>query len=200
MIQWPHAIMKKKYLMLGSIAFLLLFACCVSSNQYMTNRCLWWDCAPKRNFHVLDWEVPANLLPEGVVINHISTPSEGHGEIEGGGEYILVGYSGAGYLIYRFPTTRKAISDFNRIKKRMVDPETGESWQTPSNSTFSSPTASDLHMACGHWSNRYRCETVARYQEYVLFYSSDIDDVLTFVDYEKILFYIDEQISSRLYP
>ena len=162
--------------------------------------CFWWDCAPERSFHVLDWEVPANLFPEGAVINHISTLSEGHGEIEGGAEDIRIGYSVAGYRIYRFSGTRRAISDFNRIKKRMADSETGESWQTPSNATFFSLTASDLHMACGYWSNRYRCETVARYQEYVLFYSSDIDDVLTFANYEKILFYLDEQISSRLYP
>ena len=191
--------MKNRSFIAGFLAImLLLVASCLFTGQYLLNGCFWWDCAPERSFHVLDWEVPGNLLPEGVAIKHISTLSEGHGEIESGAEDIRVGFSLAGYRIYRFPSARRAISDFNRIKKRMVDSETGAAWQTPSNSTFSSPTVSDLHMACGYWSNRYRCETVARYQEYVLFYSSDIDDVLTFADYEKILFYLDKQISSRL--
>ncbi len=191
--------MKNRSFIVGFLALvLLLVAACLCTGQYFLHDCFWWECAPQRNFHVLDWEVPAKLLPEGAAINHIATLSEGHGEIEGAAESIRVGFSVAGSNIYRFSSTRNAIADFNRIKRKMVDPETGEAWQTPSNSTFSSSTANASYMACGNWSNRYGCKMVIRHQEYVLFYNSDIDDVLTFADYEKILFYLDEQISSRL--
>jgi hypothetical protein len=194
-------LMNRKYLTLGLITFMIvLCVCCISFSQYLSNGCFWWECAPERNFRVLSWEVPADMLPEGAIIDHISTLSEGHGEIENGAQDIQTGSGIALYRIYRFSSAKGAIADFNRIKRGMTDPETGESWQTPPNVTFSSTTADDIYMACGYWVKRYRCDTVSRYKEYVLFFSADINEGMAFSDYERILFYLDEQISSRLYP
>lgn len=192
--------MMKKYFALGIIALLFVSTCCIFSGQYALYGCFWWECAPERDFYVLDWEIPVDLFPKGATIDHISPPTDGHGEIGGGSQHIHMGYDGATYSIYRFPSTRKAIVDFNRIKKGMFDPETGILWQPPDKSTFSSSTADDLYIACGYWSKRYRCEMTARYQEYVIFFNADINDKMTFTQFEKILFYLDEQISSRLYP
>lgn len=192
--------MKKKYLILGVIALLLVSAGCICAGQYFLNGCLLWECVPKRNFHVLDWEIPANLFPEGATTDHITTPSEGTGEIEAGFQTIYVGHGIAIYDIYRFPRIQKAISQFDHDKKDMVDNETGEAWMVPDRITFSSATADDLHIACGYWSERYRCKMIARYQEYIIFFNADINDKMTFMRFEKILFYLDEQISSRLYP
>lgn len=191
--------MKKKYFILGFVALLFVSACCIFSGQYVLNGCFWWECVPERDFHVLDWELPASLFPEEAFINHISPPSEGHGEIEGGLEDIDMGNSVALYRIYRFPSTRKALFDFNRLKKAMFEPETGVAWEPPENQTFSSKTADDLYIACGYWSKRYRCKMIARYQEYVIFLNADIDEKKTYAEFEKIVAYLDEQISSRLY-
>jgi hypothetical protein len=193
--------MKNRGLIAVAIAVVLLFAFCILfAGQYLLNGCFWWECAPEREFHVLDWEVPANLFPEGAIIGHISTPSEGHGEIEAGGQEVDIDYAAVLYRIYRFPSVRKATADFDRLKKGMVDPETGIQWNPPDDLTFSSSTADDLYIACGYWVNRYRCKMASRYQEYIMFINADIDDKMTFVRFEKILFYLDEQISRRLYP
>jgi len=191
--------MKKRYFISASVSLvLLLVAFCLFLGQYLLNGCLWWECAPQRDFHVLDWEIPANLFPKGAIVSDISTPSEGHGEIEGGGQDINIGDGIAVYEIYRFPSAGRAISDFNRMKKSMFDPETGIEWKTPADVTFSSPTADDLYIACGYF-YQYRCELAARYQEYAIFFGATINDKMTYAEFEKVLFYLDEQISSHLY-
>jgi hypothetical protein len=192
--------MKKKYSVIAVVALLLVCVSCIFSGQYLLNSCFWWECVPERDFHVLDWEIPLDLFPEGATTDHITTPSDGLGEIESGFQTIYVGPGIAIYDIYRFPRVKDAISQFAHNKKDMVDSETGEVWRAPDNLTFSSATANDSYIACGYWSERYRCKMTARYREYVIFFNADINDKMTFTQFETILFYLDEQISSRLYP
>jgi hypothetical protein len=146
-------------------------------------------------------EIPVSLFPEGAFTDHITIPTDNMvGEIEGGYQNVYMDYGIAIYNIYRFPRVKEAISQFEHDKRDMIDRETGEVWVVPENLTVSSLTADDLYIACGYWSELYRCRMTARYQEYFLFFNADINDKMTFANFEKILFYLDEQISSRLYP
>lgn len=193
--------MKKIYLMLGLVALVLVSVCCISAGQYALNGCFWWECAPERDFRVIDWEIPISLFPEGAVTDHITIPADNtFGEIEGGYQSVYMDYRIAYYDIYRFPRVKDAISRFEHDKKDMVNRETGEVWEVPDNLTFSSATTDDLYIACGYWSEIYRCKMTARYQEYVVFFNADINDQMTFAHFEKILFYLDKEISRRLYP
>lgn len=192
--------MKKKYSVLGVVVLLFISASCIFAGQYVMNGCFWWECAPERDFHVLDWEIPVYLFPDGAVADHITIPTDSAGEIEGGFQTVHIDYGIAIYDIYRFPREKEAISQFEHDKKDMVDRETGEVWKVPENLLFSSATADDTYIACGYWSKRYRCKMTARYQEYIIFFNADINDKMNFIQFEKILSYLDEQISSRLYP
>jgi hypothetical protein len=193
--------MKKKYFIFGLVALLFVSACCIFSGQYVSNGCFWWECAPERGFRILDWEIPIFLFPEGAFTDHITIPTDNMvGEIEGGLQTVYIDYGLAIYNIYRFPRVKEATSQFEHDKRDMIDRKTGEVWGVPENLTFSSITADDLYIACGYWSELYRCKMTARYQEYVLFFNADINDKMTFANFERILFYFDEQISSRLYP
>ena len=82
----------------------------------------------------------------------------------------------------------------------MIDTTTGVAWMVPDNLTFSSATADEFYVACGYWSNRYRCKWISRYQEYVIFLNADINQQMTFLNFEDVLYYLDEQISERLFP
>ncbi|MBN1367103.1 MAG: hypothetical protein JW967_04180 [Dehalococcoidales bacterium] len=179
--------------------FSLSLACCFASVQYIRNGCLWWECAPDRDFHVQDWEIPESVLPEGASFEHISSLSEGHGEIENGGQDIHYGYDIVIYIVYRFPSNKGAILEFERTKKGMFDNFTGETWQPPAELTFSSPTADQQHIACGVWAGLDRCKAVARYQEYVIFLNADMTETMTLAQFEQIYAYLDGQLSTRLY-
>lgn len=193
--------MNNKYLV--GLIVLVLAACVFSISfvQYLSKGCFWWDCAPERNFHISDWEIPLYLLPEGSSADHLTIPNDNNfGEIEGGFQDFYLGDRIAYYDIYRFPREKNATSRFEHDRNDMFDRDTGKIWETPNNIVFSSEKADDTYVACGYWSNIYRCKMTARYQEYVLFFSADINDQMTFEYFEKILYYLDEQISNRLYP
>ena len=193
-----------KYRNLIAIVVAVVVLCAASvlfAGQYLSNGCLWWECAPERGFHVLDWEIPISLLPSGSFTDHITAPTDNMvGEIEGGLQTIYVDQGIVIYDIYRFPRTKDAVEEFEHNKRNMIDRNTGTTWQVPANLTFSSKTADDSYIACGYWSNRYRCQMTAQYQEFVVFLNADINDKMTFDQFEKVSFYVDAQLSSRLYP
>lgn len=193
--------MKKKNLILILMLF-LISTCCLTSWQLFWKGCFWWNCAPNRDFTVFDWAIPNDLFPEGSFVGKVSPPTDGYLYVEEGNQDVWVGNSRshAIYIIDRFPTVKRAISNYQRRKERMYDPGSGAKWQTPDNISFYSATADDQYIACGLFFDTNRCEAVIRYQEYIIFFNSDITEEMTFARYEAILFYLDEQISSRLYP
>jgi hypothetical protein len=109
------------------------------------------------------------------------------------------GNGSAGNTIYRYPTANKAMRGFDLQKHLLVNAETKEAWQTPTNLTFASTTADTVYIACGYWTHK-NCAMVARYQEYVIFFDTSMDQKMTYTDFEKIAIYIDQQMSNHLYP
>lgn len=188
-----------KFGFVGILFFVIgiIFAC-----QYFVQGCLWWDCAPDRDFHVLEMELPSSIFPDGAQISPIQPSSEGAGEIERGSQSIFWG-SGNGFAVYainRYPTTKKANQVYELVHGHMADTETENLWARPTELTSLSSTADQLFVACSDWSGINQCGMLARYQEYEISFRAIMDDQMTYSDFEKIIVYIDEQISSHLYP
>ena len=104
------------------------------------------------------------------------------------------------YRIKRYPSIRKAISEYEFEVNHMADFGTQSPWTIPKNINFNSTTADGTYIACGQGVQGKECGFTGRYQEYVIYYSSSIDERTTFEDFEKVLVYIDNQISNQLYP
>ena len=149
----------------------------------------------------MDLEIPSNLFPDGAVVSHIYPLSDEHETIENGTQLVYWnnGNRNAGNTIYRYPTSKKARDNFEFEKHGMVNTETGDVWKPPVELTFSSTTADAVYVACGYRSIK-RCAMVGRYQEYVVFFIAVMDEKMTYSKFEKIVVYIDKQISSHLYP
>jgi hypothetical protein len=181
-----------------------MFFCVVISAfsiQLILYDCLWWECAPERNFRIVDLEIPSSLFPDGAIVNHVYPLSDEHETIEDGTQpvYWNNGNGNAGYTIYRYPTVKKAIDEFEFNKHGMVNTGKGDVWELPAELTFSSTVANTVYIACGYSSVK-RCAMVGRYQEYVVFFIAVMDDKMTYSKFENIVVYIDKQMSSRLYP
>jgi hypothetical protein len=182
--------------------FLLLFCIlCILVLQLVIGGCFWWECMPNRSFHVLDWELPAYLFPKDANLSSIQIPSEAGGEIEIGSQDIHwnKGNGIAGYDINRYATINKAVQEYGSEVKQMVDDGTRRLWIHPNEVTFVSITADEMIITCGNWSGR-RCGMVARYQEYVISFDATMDEEMGYAEFEKIVIYLDKQISNRLYP
>ena len=149
----------------------------------------------------MDWKIPNHMFPLEEMVSDMYIHSEGAGEIERGSQtaYWNRGNSLAGYDIYRYPTIKRARMEYERRLGQLVDDETNRPWVQSKEFTFSSATADEMFMACGDWLGR-RCGFLARYQEYVIFFDAVMDEEMTYDDFKKIVLYLDEQISSRLYP
>lgn len=85
--------------------------------------------------------------------------------------------------------------EFNR---HLLDAKPGGIWTTPVQLTFSSRTANAVYVACRYWGIK-ECGMVARYQEYVVSFDATMDDEMTYPKFEKILVFIDEQISMKIF-
>jgi hypothetical protein len=188
---------KNKVLILLALC-MLLTAFCVLAVQYALNLCFWWDCAPKRDFVAADLRLPDNIFPEDVMVGSPSTirdnlmiedmfqgASWGHG----------TGTSYFAFSVERFPTIRGADEVYTRDKTRLSK----EPWHLSSELQIEGRYADESISACGNWAG-YRCEHVARYQEFLLTVNSMIDEEMTYDRFEDIAEYIDVQIAIRLYP
>lgn len=176
-----------------------VLACAVSS-QLLVKGCLWWECAPQRAWRVQALDIPDRLFPSGAIINSLSRRSEGEGTIDNGEKsvYWSQGWGIAVYHVLRYPSEKAAAPVYAR-EENHIDTLTNLPWARPAELTFMSATADEYYVACGHW-GEYRCAMVARYQEYVLQFNAVIDSSMTHSDFEKILIFLDQQISDRLYP
>lgn len=180
--------------------FLIIMFLCTLATQIFLHGCIWWECVPERDFHVHELGLPESLFPDDALVEPISASSEGNGEIERGSQTIFLSYGGAGYSIKRYPSIRKAISEYEFEVNHMTDFGTQSPWTTPKNITFNSATADSIYIACGQGVQGQECGFTGRYKEYVIYFSASIGERITFEDFEKILVYIDRQISNRLYP
>lgn len=194
--------MKRKTIFSLLILIFTSIACfCNIDVRELLLGCYWQQCAPERSFHVLDWMIPAAFFSSDAKVSEMMISSEGAGETEQGSQNIFWdnGNGIAIYHIYRYATERKAVGQYDRIRRGMVNDGTKYPWIYPDAFTFSSSSADEIFIACGTWTEK-RCGMLARYQEYVIFFNATMDEKMSYSDFEKIMIYLDEQITVRLYP
>lgn len=124
---------------------------------------------------------------------HPNAVEHGYQDIEWQG-----GAGRAIYLVYRVPTTGMATDAFSQYKQTLRDPETDIPWQEPTSLSFHSSKAREFYVACGQWAVVRKCSLVARYEEYIVYFTATMGSDMTLQHFEQIVSYIDKQISDRL--
>jgi hypothetical protein len=145
-------------------------------------------------------ELPSNLFPDGVIVSHVYPLSDEFSTIDDGSQSIYWDTGNAGYVIYRYPAIRQARVGFD-LNQHVLFSGAEDVWPSIADSILSNTKADIAYIACGNQSiDNKECAMVARYQEYVVSFSATMDDKMMYGDFEKIVVYIDKQMSSRLYP
>jgi hypothetical protein len=178
---------------------------CIVSVQLFIEGCLWWECAPNRSFDVLDLELPSNLFPVNAIYNTIHLGDDDDPETKRSSGQTIYWDNGNGLAIYivdMYASNKNSSRNFERTKNSFFS-DRGDSkilWSKPDELTYISPWVDIFFVACGTLiGNDYRCGVVAQYQEFVLFFNATISERMTYQDFQKIIIYMDEQMSNYLY-
>jgi hypothetical protein len=188
--------MSKKNVLILSALFLLTILC-VFGTQYALNLCFWWDCAPKHDFTAADLSLSDYLFPEEAMIDSPSSIRDDFGTTDNMRQGATWG-NGTGfftYIVRRYPTVDRAVNGYNLDKAYLSKGP----WQPSKDLQIENKFADESFSACGDWAG-YRCEFIARYQEFVISINSTIDENMSYDRFETIAEYIDTLISQRLYP
>jgi hypothetical protein len=190
--------MNKRKIALLTVALLALAVVCIVLTRTVIYGCFWWECVSQRSFRVIDLDLPDDLFPAGSIVNALYPLSEDEGTLENGGKPIYWDQGSAGYTVFRFSSNRQAAERYSTLKAFYTDPKTKGLWPKPATLTFVSPKADEFYIGCG-----YRlvdnCGMLARYREYIVEFDTTIDPEMTIAQFEKIVRFIDQQITAHLY-
>ena len=168
--------------------------------QLFVAKCLWLNCAPKREFTVFDLNIPNTLFPPG---SPPSTLLPDRGTIEAVQEardVTLWETNGeAVYLVKKFATLDQS-KDWFRDNENIYSYT--EVLQTSSQVniilTHKPLYADDFSILCGYLINHLNCSFQARYEEFYILFRSSISDDMTAGDYLEVLEYLDSRMADLL--
>lgn len=155
------------------------------------------DCTPKKTFTINNVQLPTHFFPEGAIINKLHTSSESFGAVEAGTmtNYWRKGDGIAVYNISRYRNERRAEKFMDAALNHR------EEYKQHPQLSFHSSIADEYEVGCGisrFWG--YRCDLDARYAQYVLSFNTIIDEEMTLEKFEKIIRYLDDEMTRQLSP
>ena len=180
----------------------ITFACstiCVVSIQLFINGCLWWECAPKRNFDVLSLGIPLEISP-GNSIHRLRNDSI---------EVISLGFQDiyskelndvGNYVVERYSKLANASEAYQHGLHLFIIFETQKPWERPNELSFEPQFADESIIGCGLGSqnDHYRCIFQARYQEFLILINCGMGQDMTYQDFQKIIIFIDQRMEDLL--
>jgi hypothetical protein len=184
-----------RWFIFGAITVLGL--CCFGSFQLVFKRCIFWTCAPGRDFTVLDLGIPSGYFPEGSQVGQMGYLSELDVAVENG-HMDVFWYQGKGaahYTVWRFGTEWQARSFIGSLME--MDQEFGLT--TCADVSDIDVKADEHSLTCG-WDRfgGYRADLNAKYDEYVISLNVVIDDRMSLEQFQQIVVFIDNQMKEKL--
>jgi hypothetical protein len=183
---------------------IVMFVClisCIVAGQLFFRRCLWWNCAPTRNFDVLNLGLPSSFFPTDSQYNPIYYDSDDNLEtITSGIQPIYWESGGGGYFVNRYATFANAKKEYKFTRGWFFENGNSKAQWNEYVLTYKSSFADEFYSACGVLvANDYRCGMVAQYQEFYVFFNTTISEEMTYKDFESVVTFIDQQMGKYLY-
>lgn len=194
--------MKKKLLYIGSIGLIIsVFLFVVAA------RCLGDRESIPRPFTAFDLLIGEDVLPTPWQVDGTPVPLVtvlGEGDEDDSYVVFVVADSSAtaAQRIYRLPSHKVAESVYDtelpyRFKDQSIVRNTP--WHIPNQLSYVSPYTERQHIACTMLSNRFICEYLAQYEEFVTLFSSDIDEsAMSLEQFNSVVEQIDHRFAQFL--
>ncbi len=187
---------RRRLTLLGFIAAsLTLFATCI---QATINRCIWWECAPRRDFDVYDFSIPSAYYPDGIESNPL-TDTEIWLPVQEGISATYLDYGLSIYSVFRFATVEQAAEWYENEAGDMKWSIQASDSELPIILPFAPRYSDEFIVECGIRQAETRCTFDARYQEFTTYFASTIGpNSLSEQQYVAILQFIDDQFGRFL--
>lgn len=173
----------------------------IVGNQLFRHKCVWWSCAPKRDFSIFELNIPSEYFPMNADIPVLQNDrgivtaideARGASNWDGGG---------AVYIVKKFATIDQASNWFDlRLKKDLFTSQL--EIQGPYNDIlrYRSPIADNYNVACGYVIDNASCIMSAQYEEFYVFFNGYLsDDGMMQKDFLEIVQFIDGKMKDLLY-
>jgi hypothetical protein len=167
--------------------------------QWLFLQCFWWECAPSRDFGVLDLNLPDDLFISTAEIeelhyirNDLSVdPAVSAIRWDGGS---------ASYWIRKFPANRQAIKEYDfEINSNVYTEPLASKDGIPEILDFKSEVADASHTSCGYVLGDFRCLYIARYNEFIVRFISTVEPTgMSNENFLNVLRYIDAKMGDLL--
>jgi hypothetical protein len=191
----------KKRLVKVSIVVFVIFSLCASCYQLFANNCLWWNCAPERDFTVYDLNLPDEYFPKDAYIQDLHEDRSDFGPREAA---VLTNHWSSGvaiYLVQRFATDSQASTRVaNQVNIKVIKNVMEHQGQYSMILDYKSEYADEYYVECGYTgTNDFRCRLDARYQEFYIYFSGSLGEgEMSKEDFLGVMTYIDERINTLL--
>lgn len=181
------------------LVLLSILLACLGTYQLIFHGCLWWNCAPTRDFGVLDLNLPDYLFTPDTKIEKLRWLRNDI-SVDPAIAYIRWANGDANYSIRRFPTTDQASRDYEfQIKSNMFTEVPMAADQVQDILDYVSEVADKSNIQCGYVLQDFRCIYTAQYQEFVINFNSTIElNGMPNIRYLDILKYIDNMMFTFL--
>ena len=196
--------LKRKPILITLFVVLFILFICALPYQLIVNKCLWWNCAPERDFTLYDLTIPNDIFPSRAKVIPLRNHRDDRDlisveEVVGGATWQEGGVT---YISSRFATNNSASNRFNEeldIYTFRGDLE-AELEDYSEFLSYNSEVADEFKQSCGFVLNDFRCITWARYQEFYIHIVSSIgENEMTEEGLLAMVIFLDEKMENLLY-
>lgn len=154
---------------------------------------------PSRDCPISELLLNATDFPAGTIVNDISSPvaeyPEESADVTASKNQDLVLH-----LVGRYPSTKVAKNKYDQnLNLRFGVESNGQTWEKPSEITFHSAIARQYNTACNIVFGKTQCRMIGQYEEYYVFFFSNISTKgINLETYQDLLETIDQKMSRCL--
>mgnify|MGYP000890519234 CR=1 FL=1 len=167
--------------------------------QLLSKNCLWWDCAPKRDFSINELDLPIIFFPEDSQTRNLHY-SYDDVSYEKAAISQTSWNKGESIYIVRFYTSENlAIKSYNYSSKYKFTSELEDLSSYKEILDYQSDFADLSVITCGFVASDCRCVYIARYQEFVILFSGTVGEKgMTQDNFIGVIDFIDNKMETLL--
>lgn len=173
---------------------------CSATYQILIHKCIWWQCAPTRDFTIYDLNLPDHFFPSNAQVSPLH-PDRQEVSVDEAATTNYWENGRAVYSVLRFSTIKKAERWFDfEVNSFEFTKELDDITAYKRVLEYRSKVADEHAVFCGYVSSDIQCDFGARYQEFYVFFSGSMGSgEMSVDDFLGVMDFVDTKMQELLY-